>query len=126
LISTATLLSLTVWFSTNAIAPALETERGFSSGDIAWLTIAAQLGFVLGTLAIAFTNLADMVNTRALFAVSAVLAGASNAALVFLPGGVAAALALRVLSGAFLGGVYPPGMKIVSGWFRSGPVSPSA
>jgi MFS family permease len=120
LISAATLLSLTVWFSTNAIAPALEIERGFSSGDIAWLTIAVQLGFVLGTLLIAFTNLADMVNTRALFATSAVLAGASNAALVFVPGGFATALVLRVLSGAFLGGVYPPGMKIVSGWFRSG------
>ena len=100
LISAATLLSLTVWFSTNAIAPALETERGFSGGDIAWLTIAVQLGFVLGTLIIAFTNLADMVNTRALFATSAVLAGVSNAALVFVPGGFAAALVLRVLSGA--------------------------
>jgi len=120
LISAATLLSLTVWFSTNAIAPALETERGFSSGDIAWLTIAVQLGFVLGTLTIALTNLADMVNTRALFAISAVLAGASNAALVFVPGGFAGALVLRVLAGAFLGGVYPPGMKIISGWFRSG------
>jgi MFS family permease len=119
LLSVATVLSLTVWFSTNAIAPALEAERGFSSSDIAWLTIAVQLGFVLGTLIIASTNLADLMNTRKLFAISAVLAGASNVALVFVPGGIVGALALRVLSGVFLGGVYPPG-KIVSGWFRSG------
>ena len=59
-------------------------------------------------------------NTRKLFAISAVLAGISNVALVFLPSGLAGALVLRVLSGVFLGGVYPPGMKILSGWFRSG------
>ncbi|MFQ6030855.1 MAG: MFS transporter, partial [Dehalococcoidia bacterium] len=50
----------------------------------------------------------------------AVLAGASNVALVFVPGGFASAMSLRLLSGIFLGGVYPPGMKILSGWFRSG------
>ena len=120
LISLATVLSLTVWFSTNAVASVLEVERGFTGTDIAWLTIAVQLGFVLGTLLIAFTNLADLMNTRTLFAVSAVLAGISNVALSFMPGGISAALALRVSTGMFLGGVYPPGMKIVSGWFRSG------
>ncbi|PKB63665.1 MAG: hypothetical protein BZY80_06125 [SAR202 cluster bacterium Io17-Chloro-G2] len=119
-LSIATVFALSVWFSTNAIAPALETQRGFSSADIAWLTITVQLGFVLGTLIIAVTNLADLMNTRKLFAICAVLAGASNIALVFLPGGFATALVLRLLSGVFLGGVYPPGMKILSGWFRSG------
>ena len=120
LISLATVLSLTVWFSTNAIAPVLEVEREFTGSDIAWLTIAIQLGFVLGTLLIAFTNLADLMNTRTLFAISAILAGVSNVALSFVPGGIFSALVLRVLCGMFLGGVYPPGMKIVSGWFRSG------
>ena len=120
ILSIATVFGLSVWFSTNAIAPALETERGFSNADIGWLTIAVQLGFVLGTLIIAITNLADLMNTRKLFAICAVLAGVSNAALVFVPGGIATALILRLLAGIFLGGVYPPGMKILSGWFRSG------
>ncbi|MCH7714099.1 MAG: MFS transporter [Chloroflexi bacterium] len=120
LISIATVFALSVWFSTNAIAPALESERGISGAGIAWLTIAVQLGFVLGTLIIAITNLADLMNTRKLFAICAVLAGLSNAALVFLPGGFATLLILRLLTGVFLGGVYPPGMKILSGWFRSG------
>ncbi|HAA95543.1 MAG TPA: MFS transporter, partial [Dehalococcoidia bacterium] len=57
---------------------------------------------------------------RKVFAICAVLAGATNAALVFVPGGFATALVLRLLSGVFLGGVYPPGMKIISGWFLSG------
>ena len=75
---TATVFSLTVWFSTNAISPALQAERGYSGSDIAWLTIAVQLGFVLGTLTIAATNLADIMNTRKLFAISAVLAGVAT------------------------------------------------
>lgn len=116
----ATVFSLTVWFSTNAIGPALEAERGYSEADIAWLTIGVQLGFVLGTLFIAVTNLADIMNTRKLFAISALMAGVTNAALVFLPDGIVPAIGLRVLTGVFLGGVYPPGMKIISGWFRSG------
>ncbi len=120
LLSLATVLSLTIWFSTNAIAPALEAEKGFSTGDIAWLTIAVQIGFVIGTMLIALTNVADVVNTRKVFAISALLAGFFNAALVFVPGGFATALVLRILSGIFLGGVYPPGMKIISGWFLSG------
>ena len=49
-VTVATVFSLTVWFSTNAIAPALEAERGYSKADIAWLTIGVQLGFVLGPL----------------------------------------------------------------------------
>jgi MFS family permease len=32
--------------------------------------------------------------------------------------GVAMAILLRVLTGAFLAGVYPPGMKLVATWFR--------
>ena len=120
MMSLATLLSLSVWFSANAIAPALEAERGYSQDDLAWLTMAVQLGFVAGTLIIALTNLADLINTRTLFAVCSVLAGVVNAALVFLPDDFAYALTMRILAGAFLGGVYPPGMKIIAGWFRSG------
>ena len=120
MMSLATLLSLSVWFSANAIAPSLEAERGYSQNDLAWLTMAVQLGFVAGTLVIALTNLADLINTRTLFAVCSILAGAVNVALVFLPQDFAYAVAMRFLAGAFLGGVYPPGMKIIAGWFRSG------
>ena len=68
LLSLATVMSLTVWFSTNAIAPALQVDRGFTATHIAWLTIAVQIGFVLGTFTISVTNLADLMNTRKLFA----------------------------------------------------------
>ena len=69
LLSISMVFSLTVWFSTNAIAPALKSEMGFSNSDIAWLTIAVQLGFVFGTLFLAVSNLSDMMNTRKIFSI---------------------------------------------------------
>ena len=119
LMSLATILALSVWFSTNAIGPALEEEKGFSDGDLAWLTISVQLGFVFGTLVSAVSNLADMVNARKLFAVSAVLAGVANLAVIPLDSFVAV-LAVRFVTGAFLAGVYPPAMKVLAGWFKEG------
>ena len=119
LISLATLGALALWFSTNAVAPALGDEFGFGDGDLAWLTIAVQLGFVAGTLGSALLNLAERVNARRLFAVSALLAAAANV----LPLGsdsLAVWLVARTLTGVFLGGVYPPALHIVSGWYATG------
>ena len=118
-VSLATLFGLSVWFSTNAVGPALEVEKGFSTSDLAWLTIAIQLGFVAGTLVIAVTNLADLVKARYLFGVSAGVAGVLNLGVIPLDG-FGPVLAVRFATGIFLAGVYPPGMKIISGWFQSG------
>ncbi len=118
-VSVATLLGLSVWFSTNAVGPALEADKGVSSGDLAWLTIAVQLGFVAGTLLIAVSNLADLLNARRLFAVSAAIAAVLNLGVIPIDS-FSELLAVRFATGVFLGGVYPPAMKIISGWFQTG------
>jgi MFS family permease len=118
-ISVATFFSLSVWFSTNAISGALEIEKSVDESAIAILTIAVQLGFVLGTLIIAFTNLSDLVNARTLFAISAILAAATNL-LVIPVESTPMLIAARLATGAFLGGVYPPAMKVISGWYTKG------
>ena len=119
MLSIATLFSMSVWFTSNAIAPVLQTEMGLSNAELAWLTIAVQLGFVVGTLLISISNLSDLINTRRLFAACAILAGITNVILV-LASGFAQFLLLRVLTGLFLGGVYPASMKILSGWYERG------
>ena len=119
LVSLSTVFGLSVWFSTNAIAPALETEKGFSDGDIAWLTIAVQMGFVAGSLLIALTNLADLIPARRLYGVAAIGAGLMNI-LVIPVDNFELVIIVRFITGMFLGGVYPPGMKILSGWFVRG------
>jgi MFS family permease len=47
-----------------------------------------------------------------------VLAASANAQPLLVPG-YGTALLVRFLTGVFLAGVYPPGMKMVSTWFRS-------
>ena len=119
LVALATLGALAVWFSTNAVATALGAELGFEAGALAWLTIAVQFGFVAGTLGSALTNLAERINPRALFALSAALAAVANV----LPVGtdsLALWLLARALTGVLLGGVYAPAMHVVSGWYSTG------
>ena len=119
LVSFATFFSLSVWFSTNAISSALEVEKSIDESSMAILTIAVQLGFVFGTLLIAVTNLSDLINARTLFAYAAVLAALAN--LLVIPfDSTPALIAARFATGAFLGGVYPPAMKVISGWYKKG------
>jgi MFS family permease len=119
LVSIATFFSLSVWFSTNAISGALEIEKSIDESSIALLTVAVQLGFVFGTLLISFTNLSDIFNARTVFAVSAVLAAVMNLLVIPLES-TPLLIAARFATGAFLGGVYPPAMKVISGWYTKG------
>jgi MFS family permease len=117
LVSAAELLGMSVWFAAAAVAPQLRAQWGLDPARIGWLTAAVQLGFVAGTACAAALNLADLVPSRAYFAVSALLAALANAALAAAPG-FGAALASRFCTGFFLAGVYPPALKMMATWFR--------
>ena len=119
LIAAATLLSMSAWFSATVVVPQLRGEWGLGSGGTALLTIGVQVGFVLGAVASAATGLADRIPGRRLITVGALGAAASNA-LFLLADGLALAVPLRVATGIFLAGVYPPAIKEVSSWFRRG------
>lgn len=115
------LLVLTLWFSASAVAPQLEIEWGLSSGEVTGLTLAVQIGFVLGALVSGLLNLADIIPARRLFVVAGVAGAVVNLALVTLgPGDTVAAFALRVATGVALAGVYPSGLKVMAGWFDRG------
>ncbi len=118
LLSIAALFSMSIWFSTSAVGPALEIEWGLTSSRLATLVMAVQFGFVVGTFFIACTNLADLLNTRHLFSLSAVLAATINAGFAWFNFDWTLAIVLRFLAGFFLAGVYPPAMKIIAGWFK--------
>ena len=119
-LSFAELLVMTVWFAASAVSPVLETEWGLSSSQLAWLVMAVQFGFVVGTLLIAITNLADVFNTCYLVSLSALIAALANALFPVLGHIFLLGLVLRFFTGFVLAGVYPPGMKIIAGWFRAG------
>lgn len=118
LLSLAELLGMSLWFSAAAVVPALRVEWNLSDSSVSWLTIAVQLGFVCGTLLSAFLNLPDVISVRYLFAMSAFAGALTNAAFGAYAHNAQTGIVLRFLTGTFLAGVYPPGMKIMSTWFR--------
>ena len=118
LLSLAELLGMSLWFSAAAVIPALRTEWALDDNSVSWLTIAVQLGFVCGTLLSAFLNLPDVISVRYLFTASAFAGALSNAAFGAYAHNVETGIVLRFMTGLFLAGVYPPGMKIMATWFQ--------
>lgn len=118
LLAVAELLGMALWFTGSAVGPTLARAWSLSASDVGWLTTAVQLGFVCGTAASAFLNLADVVPSRRLFALSAIAGALANAPLAFTDSYLVA-LASRFLAGVCLAGVYPPAMKMASTWFRA-------
>lgn len=115
------LLVLTLWFSASAVAPQLETEWQLSSGEATGLTLAVQIGFVVGALLSGLFSVADVVPARRLFVIAGVAGALFNAALLLLgPGDTVTAFVLRLLTGVALAGVYPSGLKVMAGWFEKG------
>ncbi|MEY3533313.1 MAG: hypothetical protein RI979_1337, partial [Pseudomonadota bacterium] len=112
----AQVLVLSLWFISAATMPGMLAEVAISPARQAALSSGVQIGFVGGALVSAVLGLADRFDPRALFAACAVVAAAANAALPMLPVGGDLAIALRVLTGLLLAGVYPVGMKLAAGW----------
>jgi MFS family permease len=115
----AELLAMAPWFSASAVSPTLARVWHLSPASTAWLTISVQLGFALGALVSAILTLPDRLSARRLVAGSAALAAAATLGVAAAPG-VTTAIVCRLLTGAALAGVYPPGMKIAAGWFKEG------
>jgi MFS family permease len=120
LIAAALLATMALWFGASAVAPAIRAEWGLGDWAAGWLTNAVQVGFVLGTLLSAIFNLPDVFRAKNLFVVCALAGACSNALLAVAARDPVAAVTLRFLTGFFLAGVYPPGMKVMASWFVRG------
>ena len=118
-LATAMVLAMTTWFSATAVLPQLKDLWDLNATQGSWLTISVQLGFVVGALASAALNLADIIPPRRLILFGSIGAAAANLGLL-AAGDVAPAIVLRFLTGACLAAVYPPALKAMSTWFRQG------
>ena len=119
LLALALVLSMSTWFSASAVVPQLRAEWALSSTRAAWLTIAVQLGFVCGALLSSVLNVSDLISPRHVILGGSVGAAAANL-LLHVAGGSGAGILLRFFTGFFLAGIYPPALKLISTWFRSG------
>ncbi|MBI4246409.1 MAG: MFS transporter [Candidatus Rokubacteria bacterium] len=119
-LSLAELLALSLWFSASAVLPALSREWQLGAGGRAGLTIAVQLGFIVGTLLSALGNLPDVWSPRRLVIGGAILGAAANGVVALAVESLGPALVLRFVTGIAMAGAYPPAMKIMATWFREG------
>ena len=116
LLMVAEITAMSLWFVSAAILGDMAREANLSTGTQAAMSTAVQAGFVIGAMLSAVTGLADRFEPRLVFSLFALLAGISNALLLYVPPGSIESILLRGLTGAFLAGVYPVGMKIAVGW----------
>src|SRR5438105_10782053 len=120
LLAFAEFLAMSLWFAASAVSPQIAREWHLDAASAAWLTLAVQLGFVAGTLISALFNIPDVFTTRHVFAASALCGAIANFLMATMSRGATSAIALRFITGLFLAGVYPPGMKLIATWFREG------
>lgn len=118
LLALCNLAAVSLWFAASAVVPSLRVEYGLSPGEAAAITSSVQLGFVAGTLLSAIFGCADRFDLRRFFMVSALLAAAGNAAVLWLEPPSPLLLAARFLTGACMAGVYPVSTKIATTWAR--------
>lgn len=112
-------LGMSPWFSATVAAPAMIAEWHLPAASGPWFTMAVQLGFVAGTLVGSVFMLSDRWRAERLAGWSAALAGIATVLIAESVHSAAGAIALRALTGVALAGVYPPGIKLVAGWWRS-------
>ncbi|RPD47976.1 MFS transporter [Hymenobacter sediminis] len=109
-----------LWFAGNAVAPDVAAQLHLPPGFVATLTSAVQLGFIAGTLTFALLAVADRFSPSRVFFISALLAATCNLGVNLSGIGAAELLMLRFLTGFFLAGIYPVGMKIAADYFEAG------
>ena len=109
-----------LWFAGNGVMEDLIRHFKLEPTALGHLTAAVQLGFICGTLFFALFTIADRFSPSRVFFVSALLGAVFNLG-AFLDGNTLFTLmAFRFLTGVFLAGIYPVGMKIASDYFEKG------
>lgn len=115
----AQVAAMGVWFSSTTAVALIKRTQAIASGDEAMLTGAVQLGFVIGTVVSATLALPDRYDLRKIFAASALMAAITTGALAVLPPTGPLVIALRLLTGVCMAGVYPVGIRLVATWAKA-------
>ncbi len=109
-----------LWFASNAVMNDLITSFNLSDQSLGHFTSSVQIGFILGTLIFAVLTIADRFSPSKVFLFCAIMGSAFNFAMVWDDHTFYSILFLRFLTGFFLAGIYPVGMKIASDYYTKG------
>ena len=111
-LSIAQLLATLIWYNYSAVLPILKTEWNLTGTMAGAILASFQAGYVISVLATGY--LTDRVGGAKTFAICACETGLCGLAFAFLAKDFFSALVLRGLAGIGQGGLYVPGMKILS------------
>jgi MFS family permease len=109
-----------LWFAGNGVMSDLVINYNLTENALGHLTSAVQFGFIIGTLLFALFTIADRFSPSKVFFLSAILGAIFNASLIIENQTLFSLISLRFLTGFFLAGIYPVGMKIATDYYKKG------
>lgn len=109
-----------LWFAGNGVMPDLVNTFGLQNNAVGHLTSAVQFGFIVGTLTFAILTIADRFSPSKVFFACALFGAAFNAGVTWEGNSFVSILSFRLLTGFFLAGIYPVGMKIAADYYEKG------
>lgn len=109
-----------LWFAGNAILEDLVYSFVLPNSALSNLTSAVQFGFIAGTLVFALLSIADRFSPSKVFFGSALIGALMNLLTIWEGNSIESLIGIRFLTGFFLAGIYPVGMKIAADHFDKG------
>jgi|Deesub1362A_J573_1020465.scaffolds.fasta_scaffold00105_50 MFS family permease len=103
------------WFNYSAVLPILKEEFSLTSAEAGKIMGGFQLGYVLTVLITGV--IADKIGKKPILVISSLITGVASIAFALFAKDYFSALILRVLIGMGCGGVYAPGLALLSSWF---------
>jgi MFS family permease len=113
-------LCTSLWFAGNGILNELKLHFELGEGVLGFFTSSIQGGFILGTLVFALLSIADRFSPSKVFFICAILGAVCNIAVIADNNTYVSILIFRFLTGFFLAGIYPVGMKIAADYYDKG------
>ena len=98
----------------------LTINFNLKSSALAHLTSAVQFGFILGTLIFAILAVVDRFSPSKIFFICALLGAVFNVGIIADENSLTSIISLRFITGFFMAGIYPVGMKIAADYYEKG------
>ena len=115
IISIAQFMIMQVWYDFSAILSSVEELWNLTNFQAGMIISMFQLGYVFAVFYFSF--LSDSRSPQNIFVFGALLTGISSLLFAFFAQGFYSALIFRTFAGIGMGGVYVPGMRLITGIF---------
>ena len=109
-----------LWFASNGVLSDLILNFKLNENALSNLTSAVQFGFISGTLLFAILTITDRFSPSKVFFSAAILGALCNAVILWESNSLFTLILFRYLTGFFLAGIYPVGMKIAADYYDKG------